>query len=159
MPNSAKSATTPMNKNSITANTTLQEIRNLLKEHKLRATSSRIAVMLVMHEQQVPMTHEEIMSSFPTGASFDKASIWRVLADLTERGLLLRMDLGDRVWRFELIDACRKVANQHAHFLCQECSTVYCLPPVTLQIDGPVPKALQGIEMQVRVTGQCKSCA
>ena len=138
---------------------TLEEIRLLLKTHKLRATSSRIAVMMAMHEHKAPMTHEEVMQALSKSATFDKASIWRVLANLSDSGLLIRMDLGDRVWRYELIDACRAIADNHAHFLCEGCGWVSCLPPVSLGINGPLPKSLEGVDLKIRVTGECNTCS
>lgn len=134
------------------------EVRGLLKDLGLRATSARIGVLEVLHEQQRPMSHEAIMNQLPEGV-FDKASVWRILADLADRGMLRRMDLGDRVWRYELIDNCRPVKDNHPHFLCEECSEVSCLPPLELRApDGDFPKALLGANFHIRVTGICADC-
>ncbi|MEC7988285.1 MAG: transcriptional repressor [Myxococcota bacterium] len=133
-----------------------KKIRELLKKHNLRVTKSRMAVMMAIHEKKAPMTHQEIMSILPDG--FDKASIWRILANFAEIGLLVRMDLGDRIWRYELTDDRQTLDNKHAHFLCDDCGTVYCLPPVLLQIKSPLPKELEGAELNVRVTGRCSVC-
>ena len=134
-----------------------KEMRILLKKHNLRVTTSRMAVMMAMHEKRAPMTHQELMESLPKGG-FDKASIWRVLANLSEIGLMIRMDLGDRIWRYELIDACRTIADKHAHFLCDDCGIVCCLPPVSLQMKEPLPVELEGVELHIRVTGRCRTC-
>ena len=125
----------------------------------MRATSARIAVLVSLHEQQGPMTHEQVMSSLPEGV-FDKASVWRILADLAETGILQRMDLGDRVWRYELLDACRALTDDHPHFLCEDCGEVSCLPPLEIRArDGALPEALRGAEFRVRVMGRCQDCA
>ena len=129
------------------------EVRSLLRERGLRATSARIGVLEVLHKQQRPMTHEAVMAQLPDGV-FDKASVWRILADLAESGLLLRMDLGDRIWRYELIDQCRPVKNDHPHFLCERCNEVRCLPSLELRAeDGTLPEALLGADFHIRVTG------
>ena len=133
-----------------------EEMRALLREHKLRCTTARLAVLVSMHEHKGPMTHQELMEILTEGA-FDKASIWRILADLSEKGLLLRMDLGDRIWRYELIDSCRSVSDEHTHFLCDSCGVVYCLPPVKLRTQT-FPEALQGAELNIRITGRCREC-
>lgn len=105
------------------------------------------------------MTHEQVMAGLPSGV-YDKASIWRILADLSEAGVLRRMDLGDRVWRYELHDSCRSVAQNHSHFLCEDCGEVSCLPPLVLRTpEGSFPEALVGAELRVRVTGRCAGCA
>lgn len=134
------------------------EVRTLLKQHGLRATAPRIAVLVVLHEHGRPMTHEQVMEALPQGVH-DKASIWRILADLAEIDVLSRMDLGDRVWRYELRDACRAVTDDHAHFLCEDCGEVSCLPPIEIRaLDGALPPALRGAAFRVRVAGTCASC-
>ena len=104
------------------------------------------------------MTHEQLMDALPEN-TFDRASIWRVLADLAECGILRRMDLGDRVWRYELHDECRVVSHDHAHFLCEQCGIVHCLPPVELRSpDGQIPSVLQGAVFRLRIMGDCADC-
>jgi len=69
------------------------------------------------------------------------------------------MDLGDRVWRYELLDACRSVTSEHSHFLCNSCHDVVCLPELTVtDQEGVLPPALQGSQFQVRIEGTCKAC-
>jgi len=124
----------------------------------MRATAPRIAVLVTLHEEQGPMTHEQVMDSLPSGA-FGKATVWRILSDLAESGLLRRMDLGDRVWRYELLDACRSATDDHPHFLCEACSEVSCLPPLEVRArDGVLPDVLRNAEFHLRVTGRCARC-
>lgn len=131
----------------------------MLRERGLRATAVRLAVLVCLHEHAGPMTHEQVMETLSRGA-FDKATVWRVLSDLAEQGMLRRMDLGDRVWRYELLDACRALPDDHAHFLCETCGNVACLPPLEIRSpDGAVPEALRGADVQMRFTGLCTDCA
>ncbi len=135
------------------------EVRAILKSQALRATAQRIAVLVVLHEQQAPMTHEEVMGLLSVG-EYDKATIWRVLSDLSGVGILRRMDLGDRVWRYELQDACRTVTDDHPHFLCEACSEVTCLPPLEVRaIGGSIPQALLNADFHIRISGRCGNCA
>lgn len=134
------------------------EVREILRDHGLRATSPRVSVLVALHDAGAPRTHEQVMSDLPQG-TFDKASIWRILADLADAGVLRRMDLGDRVWRYELLDACRAVTDDHPHFLCDDCGDVSCLPPLQLRtVDGTMPDALLGADIRVRVSGRCADC-
>ena len=129
-----------------------------MRANGLRASASRLAVLVALHEHQSPMTHEQVMARLPSGVH-DKASVWRILSDLAESGLLHRMDLGDRVWRYELRDACRPVTDDHAHFLCEECGKVHCLPAVELRDrSGVLPDALRNAEYRVRILGRCGEC-
>jgi Fur family ferric uptake transcriptional regulator len=91
---------------------------------------------------------------------WDPATVYRILSDLTEVELLRRMDLGDHIWRFELIDECRTIQDDHAHFLCTDCGIVTCLPEVELRTTSghALPAALLGAELHLKVTGRCNQC-
>ena len=127
-----------------------QEMRDRLRAIGLRATSPRLAVLVQLHEHAGPLSHEELNARLGVGR-FDRATIYRILSDLTDAGLLRRMDLGDHVWRYELLDACRTIADDHAHFLCTGCGTVTCLPEMRLQPASGVtlPPQLQGAELHL----------
>lgn len=134
------------------------EVRSLIRAKGLRATRTRTDVLVVLHEAASPMTHEQVIATMGPDA-YDKASIWRVLSDLAEAEILNRMDLGDRIWRYEMLDACRAVTDDHAHFLCEDCGTVSCLPTLTLRTpDGRIPEALRQADFRVRVSGRCAEC-
>ncbi len=135
------------------------ELRSMLRERGLRATGTRMVVLSALHDRGAPMTHEEIMAEIDDGFT-DKATVWRILSDLSEEGILRRMDLGDRIWRYELLDACRPVADDHGHFLCENCGVVRCLPPLQVtDARGKLPPALQGARIRMRLTGTCGACA
>jgi Fur family ferric uptake transcriptional regulator len=137
---------------------TQKELRDRLRELGLRATSNRLAVLLVLHQEAAPLSHEALMERLV--GCHDIATVYRTLADLTEAGLLRRMDLGDRIWRYELFDACRTIAGQHAHFLCTACGEVTCLPALdVVPRSGSLPDKIQGVTLHVQVSGRCSPCA
>ena len=134
------------------------EVRALLKNQGMRATAQRIAVLVLLHERKAPMTHEEVMGLLSAGL-YDKASVWRVLSDFAGAGIVRRMDLGDRVWRYELNDACRTVTDDHPHFLCEACGDVTCLPALEVRAkDGSLPHALLEADFHIRISGSCRDC-
>ena len=134
------------------------EVRALIKSKGMRVTAQRLAVLVALHERRAPMTHEEVMLELGTEA-YDKASVWRVLSDFAGIGLVRRMDLGDRVWRYELYDACRPLSDDHPHFLCEVCSEVTCLPPLEVRSrDGGFPAALVNANFHIRISGTCARC-
>ena len=138
-------------------NTTM-ELRELLRAKSLRVTRVRLGVLEVLHGAQKPMTHEEVMSILKA-EYYDKASVWRVLADLESKGILQRMDMGDRIWRYELFDDCRKIERLHAHFMCTDCNDVSCLPNVELtSTKGELPANLRSKTSTIIVSGVCDAC-
>jgi Fur family ferric uptake transcriptional regulator len=135
-----------------------EELRALVRDRGLRATSARLAVLFQLHERGAPMTHEEVMEAVGH-AAIDKATVYRILADLARVDVLVRMDLGDRVWRYELRDPCRDVSAHHPHFLCDTCSRVVCLPGLELRpAASNLPSALLGADITLRATGRCGAC-
>lgn len=145
----------PMNND---ASITQAALRALLKEHGMRVTAQRLAVLLVLNEQRGPLSHEEVMKRLDSGL-YDKASIWRVLSDVSNIGIVRRMDLGDRVWRYEMVDDCHTVEDRHPHFLCESCGEVTCLPPLEVRTkDGRVPEKLLATEFHIRISGHCGDC-
>ena len=134
------------------------ELRALLRGQKMRVTGGRMAVLTALHERQAPMTHEQIMDVIGEN-DFDRASVWRLLSDLADKGLLRRMDLGDRIWRYELVDVCRDIEASHSHFLCEDCGVVACLPPLEIRTrEGLLPESLRHAKFTIRVEGICETC-
>jgi Fur family ferric uptake transcriptional regulator len=116
-------------------------------------------VLTALHDRKGPMNHDEVMHSL-AGRGFDKASVWRILSELSDKDLLRRMDLGDRVWRYELFDQCRTIEAQHPHFLCMDCGDVTCLPTLTVHAqNGTLPSSLRSASFRVRLEGTCGACA
>jgi Fur family transcriptional regulator, ferric uptake regulator len=141
-------------------------LKELLRQAGLKATEARLLVLaqLVLAEQ--PMSHPELTLKLqelslakpkPLDKHLDRATIYRNLMDLVEKGLVERVHYGDRVWRFRFhahptsassvlpehgfapVDVAHRVSppqtvhthemqQQHPHFVCQTCHSVVCLP-------------------------------
>ena len=137
-----------------------QAMRKRIRALGLRATSSRLSVLVCLHDHARPLSHLELMEQLGPNA-LERATVYRILSDLSEAGLLRRMDLGDKIWRYELSNpCCRTIPDQHAHFLCLECKQVTCLPELELRPvgGGSLPVELKGADLQLRITGRCGSC-
>lgn len=136
------------------------ELKALLREAGLRATAARTAVFQCLIEAGGPLSHAEVCDRLAE-SGFDRATVYRNLADLTEAGLVRRTDLGDHLWRFELATAvAHPVDEAHPHFVCTACGTVACLPEgaVTLNPVKGAPRALEAGTVEVQVRGTCNTC-
>lgn len=137
------------------------ELKTLLRGAGLRATAARAAVFQALIDAGGPMSHAQVCDGLAE-AGFDRATVWRNLADLTEAGLVRRTDLGDHLWRFELTTTVEhQVDELHPHFVCTACGTVACLPEgaITVHAVRGAPKALRSGEVEVQVRGTCNDCA
>lgn len=137
-------------------------LRERLRDAGLRATAPRLAVLQHLEAARGPLSHAEVADHLAVDG-LDRATIYRNLIDLTERGLLRRNDLGDHVWRFELARA--ESADHrvdHPHFVCSECGAVACLPEETVVVrtTRSTPAALKRRQsVQVQLRGRCDSCS
>ena len=107
-----------------------------------------------------PRAHGEITEELaPEG--WDRATIYRILTDFVEAGLVRRTDLGDHTWRFELIrPETKHESADHPHFLCNECGDVTCLPDESVRIAPArgAPKAMRKKGLEIQVRGRCDRC-
>ena len=135
------------------------EIRARIRETGLRCTSARVHVMEQLHASSTPLSHADLAATLAS-EGFDKATIYRNLVELSDAGILSRMELGDHVWRFELKRAAMGHAAEHPHFVCVECGEVACLPDVRVNV-SPAPASkgsVIGELTQVLLKGRCGRC-
>src|SRR5690606_5766963 len=110
----------------------------------LRATASRIAVLRELRRAKRPISHGDVVETLQA-ESWDRATLYRNLIDLAQVGLAHKVELGDRVWRF---DGSRGEqahdATLHPHFVCTSCGSVACLPQVSISSGptGALPRAV-----------------
>lgn len=131
-------------------------LRERLRAAGLRATRSRVTVLEALQAQRSPTSHPEI-TELLSGDGWDRATLYRNLIDMTEAGLLRRVDLGDHVWRFELAGE-RHDDQAHPHFLCTACGDVSCLPALRLPAGGDLPRALREGQVSIQLRGLCDDC-
>ncbi len=116
-----------------TALPALQKVRERLRSAGLRCTAARLWVMQQLVDATRPLSHAQVAEALqPRG--FDRATIYRNLIELTEAGIVARIELGDHVWRFELRRTAGNHAGEHPHFVCIDCGDVACLSSVSINI-------------------------
>ena len=155
--------------------------RERIRSAGLRCTPARLAVMERLAASHGPRTHAELAAELTAGAihagsGYDKATIYRNLVELTEAGLVTRVELGDHVWRFELKGVAADGTGQahHPHFVCTECGGVSCLDGMEVAIT-PRPRSVAkgrrpagakaepgrnriGSVSEVLLKGRCEDC-
>lgn len=139
-----------------------QAQRAALHEAGLRATPARMAVLRALQQAAAPLTHSEVVARLHGGA-WDPATVFRNLVTLVEAGFLRRTDVGDHVWRFELLSDEQQAdagAHEHAHFLCTECGEVTCMPQLELALPrgSRVPRSVRTREVRIQLQGRCDDC-
>lgn len=140
----------------------LDAYKEALRAVGFRCTVPRLVVLDHLHRTSGPSSHAELADALE-GRGFDRATLYRVLVDLTEAGLLTRTDLGDHTWRFELRSGSGNAshADDHPHFVCIDCGGISCLEGLSVKVSdkSKAPRAVRDKEVQIQVKGRCDECA
>ncbi|MFH5804312.1 Fur family transcriptional regulator [Alienimonas sp. DA493] len=148
-------------------------LRDRLRETGLRVTPARLALMKELAGAGVPLSHGEVVDRLrppaPTGRGgkkaadaprrFDQSTLFRGLTDLSDAGLLARLDLGDAVRRYEWLPA-EGDAAVHPHHVCTECGRIVCLEGFALKLTPATGSAREqvGTIGEVVLRGRCGEC-
>ena len=133
--------------------------KGLLKQTGLRSTAARVAVLQQLAKANVPVTHAEVVESL-RDFGFDQSTIFRCLHELSDAGMVSRLDLGDQVRRFELRSTTGTSEATHPHFMCVDCGTLSCLEEFTFTLSpsrGPRRNKIGEIT-EVLLKGHCGNC-
>lgn len=135
----------------------LDEVRDLIRSRGVRATRARMVVLDLLRASGQPMSHGQVAERL-AAEGWDQATLYRNLIDLSEIGLVRRTDMGDHVWRFEIVRDDHDPAK-HPHFICTECGTVECLPVMEIvTARAKIPKSFKQRQVEVQVRGLCDAC-
>ena len=132
-----------------------ERFRLLLESKDLRVTEQRLLVLRALAKTRAPISFPELVERL-SEAGLDRATVYRNLVGLTEVGILVRTQLGDGVWRYELPQGDDEPAHgEHPHLVCVDCGIVSCLPSSAVSFRGM--DAARVTEVQLR--GHCTSCS
>jgi Fur family ferric uptake transcriptional regulator len=137
----------------------LVEYQERLRAAGLRSTSPRVAVLRELESATSPLSHADLVEALGD-EGYDRVTIYRNLTDLTEAGLVVRADLGDHVWRFELKREEKSHQGSHPHFTCTDCGAVTCLPSESVRLAHAkgAPKAVTARSVDIQLRGLCDRC-
>jgi Fur family ferric uptake transcriptional regulator len=133
--------------------------RDLIRQAGLRSTHARVAILERLTATGGPMTHARIADELAS-QGIDRVTIYRSLIEMAEAGLLTRMELGDRVWRYELRRSGHAEDATHLHFLCVDCGKIDCLDgtSVAKALAPAIRRAANGTISEVLLKGHCRQC-
>jgi len=122
------------------------------REHGLKCTAQRLAVFnAVRGSRRHPSVDETLAKVRKPVPTVTRDSVYRILNEFAELGLLTRMDALSSA-RYDT------VLGPHAHFICEVCGSITDYPlPKGLSLPSGMPKEQHHVEL--RVTGLCPACA
>lgn len=129
-----------------------------LREHGLRATHARIAIVKLLDASDVPLTladiHEKVRAQ---GCDF--ATVFRFISILEEKELVQRVAWIDGTTRHEIRD--RDGHHHHHYLICRTCHKVEPLDEcVVEQFESQIAKerGYSGLSHSLQLSGVCPDC-
>jgi Fur family ferric uptake transcriptional regulator len=123
----------------------------------LKATPIRTSVLDAIQQSDTALTTHELETQL---GKIDRITLYRVLKDFCETGLLHKITGADGAARFAIChNECSQEAHSddHVHFTCSRCQRMYCLA----HTHAPSIKLPPGFNMntvQILVEGTCNQC-
>ncbi len=133
--------------------------KQMLSASDLDLTENRYRVLEVIGNNTYPLSAGDVFKTLKRNSSINKATVYRILDLLVEKGLIDRLSAFGRASYYGLAPNDNHLP--HPHFFCKICGRVDCLNPDSLEIDfSQLWKTFPGeIEkVEARVIGVCKEC-
>ncbi|MEA3286144.1 MAG: Fur family transcriptional regulator [Candidatus Marinimicrobia bacterium] len=99
-----------------------QDLKKVLREHELKATSQRIALLKLLNSTHEHFDAEEIyFELYKQQKSVSRATVYRSLEALVDQQLVSKLDFGDGRMRYERSHG---DDEHHDHLICEHCGKV-----------------------------------
>ena len=142
-----------------TSSWTVAEAKSLLREAELRCTAARIAVLQQLADRGSPMSHSEVTDAL-SQFGFDQSTIFRSLHELSDAGIVSRLDLGDQILRFEFRSPKSNAELEHPHFMCVDCGKISCLSDFSVRLTPSKGRRRDSLGeiTEILIRGRCTAC-
>jgi len=133
------------------------KINKLLESASLKKTLPRRKILEEMLNSSKPRTADEIITLLGKNCP-NRVTVYRILENLAEYGLVHRAYIERRSQYYELADKCSE-HQCHPHFTCTDCGKTSCLPEVSLPMAANPPAGFVIEHQQVQLAGLCPKCS
>lgn len=133
-----------------------QNLITLLHQRGLKATHSRLLVLKTLRHFGGHRSADDVVELLRcAGNPLPRGSVFKVVGDLAQHGILMVTDVGPGRTLYEFSD------HWHHHFVCRVCGAIHDVPCVEglkpcLKPEGPVPGRIE--EAQIIFRGLCQEC-
>ncbi len=136
----------------------LEEFSQVLKANQLKVTQPRLRVLDIISTKLSAISQPELEKIL--GSEIDRVTLYRILASFEEKGILHKVfDLNGTATYAFCSTKCTADHHhdQHVHFICSVCNSVYCLDEIALpKINLPTDFSLHSIA--INAVGICEIC-
>ncbi len=136
---------------------TASQVRELLKEHGLRATRPRLAVVQMLSRAHEPLSCSEVLKELED-EGLTMVTVYRNLVRLREVGMVKVVSKSHGCDHYALTE--HDQVDHHPHFECIDCGRTTCLPNEAspkVELEGKWAVALRSATIHFH--GTCPDCA
>lgn len=133
------------------------EAREILHSRGLRVTRPRVAVLLVLADAALPLSHGDVLERL-AASGWDPATVYRNLIKLRDAGIAPVVSRAEGIDRYAFA-AEHGDDHRHPHFYCEECGQLACVPAeltISLTTDDRWAESVRRAMVQLR--GACPDC-
>ena len=129
----------------------------ILKQHQIKKTSARLAMINILQASQNPVSESEmkvLMSDL-----YDRITFYRNINTLSVAGIIHKIVVDNTTVRYGL-NCCEnghKHQNGHAHFYCEKCDTVICMKEIKVP-EFDLPTGFELNDSDIIIKGKCTKC-
>ena len=130
---------------------------DLLEKHHLKKTGPRLKVLSMLSENDVATSQPDLESVMN---DIDRVTLYRILSAFEEKGIIHKVfDLNGTANYAMCSSGCAEHQHndEHLHFNCTFCKSVYCLDELHLP-EIKLPKGFQPETFTLYATGLCPKC-
>ncbi len=126
----------------------------LLEQKGLKKTKVRMA--LLNHFFQLEHAQSYVDLQLSLRSEIDKSTLYRNLTSFEKAGIIHRINDHSGTSKYAF-GASPKNGGKHAHFVCENCDTVYCID-LSSPIEVNVPEGFKTKKVQTIIKGLCSKC-
>ncbi|MFD1769095.1 Fur family transcriptional regulator [Sphingobacterium suaedae] len=135
-----------------------RDFHKLLKQNGLKVTPHRLRVLNEITHKNAAISQPDLEKI--VGKEIDRVTLYRILSSFEEKGIVHKIfDLhGTATYAICTSDCTENHHHdQHVHFICSVCNSVYCLQEISLP-KIPLPSHFTLHSIALNAVGLCDHC-
>ncbi|MEL6534578.1 MAG: transcriptional repressor [Bacteroidota bacterium] len=137
----------------------VDRLENILKNHRLRQTQNRTAILDVFVTNASALSHSDLESSL--GSKVDRVTIYRTIKSFLDHGIIHKVLDDEGGAKYAICkDSClpHNHHHNHVHFKCQNCGKTQCMEDLSIP-EFILPEGFVAKEMDLLIQGNCANCS
>ena len=129
----------------------------ILKQHEIKKTPARMAMISVLQNNRYPMSEMEIKECMAD--LYDRVTFYRNVQTLATAGIIHKIvaDNTTVCYALNICDHGHNHTAEHAHFFCETCHGVLCMNQIKIPT-YELPNGFKFSDCDVIIKGTCEKC-